>query len=273
MELLGRVAVVTGGAGGLGRAFARALARQGVDIVIADVDLQRMERVLADLQRLHSGIRLLSLVTDVCSDSQVRSLARDAVRAMGRVDLLVNAHAVLLQGRLDRITADDWHWMLDTNLLGTVRTTHALLPHLLASPAGLIVNTVPVGALLPGDSRSIPYETGFAGVAAFTQGLRAEFSSLPMAVSLFAASASGPRLGVNARRRGLRSWFHTQARPLQQRVSPAAAGRAAGRLVEGIHAGDFLIIGDEADRDLISRLRPDLFEVETAVQEALASGS
>src|ERR1700686_2040335 len=124
----GKVAVVTGGASGVGKAIAKALARQGANLVVADFDTPRMERAVEDVLKLGTCESAIALSTDVRSDASVRSLVRDSIKAMGRVDILVNAAGVLLQGKLDKISAHDWSWMLETNLLGPVRTVTNFLP-------------------------------------------------------------------------------------------------------------------------------------------------
>ena len=105
--LSGQVAVVVGGASGIGRTVANALARQGARVVIADFDSERMERTVEEILEL--GIaEALALTTDVRSDASVRSMAGDAIKAMGQVDILVNMAGVLLEGPLDlRILVDE----------------------------------------------------------------------------------------------------------------------------------------------------------------------
>src|SRR5437867_6059834 len=139
--LSGQVAVVVGGASGIGRTVANALARQGARVVIADFDSERMERTVEEILEL--GIaEALALPTDVRSDASVRSMAGDAIKAMGQVDVLINMAGVLLQGKLQKLKSSDWRWMLETNLLGPVRTINAILPHMLERRSGHIVNTV-----------------------------------------------------------------------------------------------------------------------------------
>lgn len=261
VDLRGKVALISGGANGLGQAFARELARQGADIVIADLDLGRAERVIGRLQKLHTGSRTLALETDIRDDGDVRALARDSVKAMGRVDILINAAAVLLQGRLEQIKLGDWHWMLQTNLLGTIRITRALLPHFREAGGGHIVNAVPRGALLLRDHRTVPYDSGFAAVVSFTQGLALDLRGTGIRVSLVAAGGRGPRLGQSTRSRGLGRWFQSDANPGQDTEEPGrAAEKVAQALVDGLQQGTFLILADERERELLSRFRPDLAE-------------
>ncbi len=239
-----RVAVVVGGASGIGRTVARALARQGARVVIADFDSPRIDRTLNELLALGTADSALGLATDVRSDSSVRALARDALKAMGRVDILVNAAGVLLQGKLDNITPADWSWMLETNLVGAVRTASAFVPHMLARGSGHVVNAVSFGALVPGDPLTVAYDSGHAALAVFTRGLWRSLHGTGVAVSLYCPGAAGPRIGQNTRSRGLGRWLRPTA-GLEER-SPAAE-RLADSLIEALHQPRFLVVADPAD--------------------------
>src|SRR5206468_3352872 len=153
--LSGRVAVVGGGATGIGRAAAKGLARQGARLVIADFDTARMERTVEEILHLGTSEAALALTTDVRNDSSVHSMIEDAIKAMGQVDVLVNMAGVLLQGKLEKLKSSDWRWMLETNLLGPVRTVAAVLPHMLARRSGHIVNAVSAGGLAPTDPLTV----------------------------------------------------------------------------------------------------------------------
>jgi NAD(P)-dependent dehydrogenase (short-subunit alcohol dehydrogenase family) len=203
--LSGKVAVVVGGASGIGRTVARALARQGARVVIADFDAERLERTVQEILHLRGADAALALPTDVRSDSSVRSLAADSIKAMGRVDILINMAGVFLQGPVDRIKPGDWKWMLETNLLGTVRTTLAFLPHMVERGGGHIVN-----AISTGDTPvTVAYDTGAAAVAAFTKGLAAEMKGKGgVRVSLYTIGPDGPRIGSNTRSRGMGRLLH-----------------------------------------------------------------
>src|SRR6202158_551505 len=147
--LWGKVAVVTGGGSGGGRAVAKAMAKHGANIVVSDFDDPRMHGNVDEIFKLGTSEAAIALSTDVRSDSSVRSLARDSIKAMGRAGILVNAAGVLLEGTLERISTKDWSWMLETNLLGAVRTSLAFLPHMTQRGSGHIVNAVSYGGLLP----------------------------------------------------------------------------------------------------------------------------
>jgi NAD(P)-dependent dehydrogenase (short-subunit alcohol dehydrogenase family) len=202
--LSGKVAVVVGGASGIGRTVARALAQQGARVAIADFDAERLERTVDEILHLRGADAALALPTDVRSDASVRSLAADAIKALGGVDILINMAGVFLQGPLGRIKPSDWRWMLETNLLGTVRTTLAFLPHMVERGKGHIIN-----AISTGDTPvTVAYDSGAAAVAAFTRGLAAEVEGKGVRVSLYAIGPNGPRIGTNTRSRGMSRLLH-----------------------------------------------------------------
>jgi NAD(P)-dependent dehydrogenase (short-subunit alcohol dehydrogenase family) len=245
-----KVAVVTGGGSGVGKAIAKALARQGANIVVADFDVPRMERTVEDVLKLGTCESAIALPTDVRSDASVRSLVRDSIKAMGRVDILVNAAGVLLQGKLDKISSHDWSWMLETNLLGPVRTITNFLLHMTQRGSGHIVNAVSYGGLLPGDPMTIPYDSGHAALAAFTEGLAHQLKGTGVFVSLYCPGSKSPRIGQNTRSRGIGRWLGSadQAEDGSRLLDPLVTG-----LIESMHHPRFLILGDPDEAPALQR--------------------
>jgi NAD(P)-dependent dehydrogenase (short-subunit alcohol dehydrogenase family) len=239
-----RVAVVVGGGSGIGRAVAKGLARQGANVVVADFDGPRMDRTVEEVLRLGTSEAAIALSTDVRSDASVRSLARDSIKSMGRVDVVINAAGVLLQGKLEKISAADWSWMLETNLLGAVRTSMAFLPHMTERGTGHIVNVVSYGGLIPSDPMSVPYDTGHAALAVFTEGLATQLHGSGIHASIFCPGAKGPRIGQNTRSRGVGRLF---SGPDRGSDSSQQLDELAAALIEGLHRSRFLIVGDLAD--------------------------
>ena len=239
-----RVAVIVGGGSGLGRAVAKALARQGASIVVADFDGPRMDRTVEDVLRLGTSEAAIALSTDVRSDSSVRSLVRDSIKSMGRVDVVVNAAGVLLQGTLEKISGDDWTWMLGTNLVGAVRTSTAFLPHMTLRGSGHIVNVVSCGGLQPNDPMSMPYDTSHSALAFFSAGLAHRLRGTGVNVSIFCPGAKGPRIGQNTRSRGVGRLF---VGPDKAPDSSLQLEQLASTLIEGMHHQRFLILGDPSE--------------------------
>jgi NADP-dependent 3-hydroxy acid dehydrogenase YdfG len=240
--LSGKVAIVAGGASGIGRIAARALARQGARVVIADFDTERMERTVEEILQL--GITdSMAIFTDVRSDTSVRSMASDAIKAMGQVDILVNMAGVLLQGPVDKIKTSDWKWMLQTNLLGAVRTTMAVLPHMKERRTGHIVNTVSAGGLAPKDPLTIAYDAGHAALAAYTRSLAAQLDGSGVNVSLFNTGSGGPRIGQNTRSRGMGRLLR-RANDLEEQATPSE--QLVDSLIDAIHHPRFLVLAEVA---------------------------
>jgi NAD(P)-dependent dehydrogenase (short-subunit alcohol dehydrogenase family) len=238
------VAVVVGGGSGIGRAVAKGLARQGANIVVADFDVPRMERTVEEVLKLGTAEAAIALATDVRSDASVRSLARDAVKSMGRVDVVINAAGVLLQGKVEKISGDDWTWMLETNVVGAVRTSTAFIPHMTARGSGHVVNVVSYGGLLPSDPTTMPYDTGHAALAVFTEGLAHQLQATGVSVSIFCPGAKGPRIGQNTRSRGIGRLFSS---PDKGQEMSLQLEQLASALIEGLHNPRFLILGDPAE--------------------------
>jgi NAD(P)-dependent dehydrogenase (short-subunit alcohol dehydrogenase family) len=238
--LSGRVAVVVGGASGIGRTAARALARQGARIVIADFDAERMERTVEEILQL--GIAdSMAIFTDVRSDTSVRSMATDAIKAMGQVDVLLNMAGVLLEGPVERIKTSDWKWMLQTNLLGAVRTTLAVLPHMKERRSGHIVNTVSAGGQAPKDPMTIAYDTGHAALAAFTRSLATQLDGSGVTVSLFNTGSGGPRIGQNTRSRGMGRLLR-RGRDIEEHSAPS--DDLIDSLIDAIHNPRFMVLAE-----------------------------
>jgi NAD(P)-dependent dehydrogenase (short-subunit alcohol dehydrogenase family) len=259
-----RVAVIVGGGSGLGRAVAIALAHQGANIVVADFDGPRMDRTVEEVLRLGTSEAAIALSTDVRSDASVRSLARDSLKSMGRVDVVVNAAGVLLQGKLEKISGDDWAWMLETNLVGAVRTSTAFLPHMTARGSGHIVNVVSYGGLIASDPMSMPYDTSHAALAVFTEGLARQLQGTGVGASIFCPGAKGPRIGQNTRSRGVGRLFSGAGRAQgaqgqdKSADSPVQLEQLAATLIEGMHHQRFLILGDPSEASVFEGRWDDL---------------
>lgn len=145
-DLEGRVAVVTGGGSGIGSGICRALAAEGVKVVVSDIDEGAAESVAASIGRV--GGTAVALRTDVSQRSEVEALARRTVAEFGDIDIVCNNAGVLVGGPMLRTTEDDWHWLLSVNLMGVVHGSQVFAPLLLERGSGHIVNTASVGGFL-----------------------------------------------------------------------------------------------------------------------------
>jgi len=169
MQFAGKVAVITGGASGIGRGTALAMARRGMDVVIADINDRRLEETRADIASL--GKRVLAVHCDVAKDADVECLGETALSVMGRVDILMNNAGVMLRGALEQIPMADWEWSFDINLLGVVRGIRTFLPHMLERGSGYIINTGSVAGLIALTGEGAPYVASKFAIVGLSEAL------------------------------------------------------------------------------------------------------
>jgi NADP-dependent 3-hydroxy acid dehydrogenase YdfG len=139
-RLKDKVAVITGGGSGVGKATAALFLKEGAKVVIAGRDAKKLAAVAAELK---GGDRLHTVATDVTKAEQCQALIDKATKQFGRVDILVNNAGTNLKERtLRELTPESWDMMIATNLDGAFYCTKAVLPQMLARKDGMVVNVV-----------------------------------------------------------------------------------------------------------------------------------
>ena len=178
----GRVAVVTGAAGGIGLALAERFARSGMDVVLADVDEAALAAA-AETVAAH-GVQTLAVPTDVSSEAAVQALAAATVERFGAAHVVCNNAGVATMADAWTGPLLSWEWVIGVNLWGVVHGVRAFLPILAAQDAGHIVNTASIAGLLPGLTPS--YDATKHAVVALTEDLYVTLamSGLPVGVSV-----------------------------------------------------------------------------------------
>ena len=180
-QLVGRVAVVTGGGSGIGRGLCRGFAAEGMAVAVADVDLGSAEETAADLRE--RGARAIAVHTDVSDRMCVEELASRVQSELGGVHVVCNNAGVCIGGRPLENTEADWRWLVGVNLMGVVHGCHVFAPRLVAQREGHIVNTASVGGFLAGPELDVYCTTKFA-VVGFSEALRAELAPKGVGVSI-----------------------------------------------------------------------------------------
>jgi NAD(P)-dependent dehydrogenase (short-subunit alcohol dehydrogenase family) len=171
-QLTGKVAIVTGGAGGIGTATARLLAARGARVVIADIAAARAAAIAASLPDA------IALPLDLADEESVRALITATVRHFGRLDILHNNAAALdpdlapLDGDVEDMRTDVWDRTFSVNLRGTMIASREALPHLAANGNGVIVNTVS-NLALQGHLIQAAYSASKAGLIQLTRSIAA----------------------------------------------------------------------------------------------------
>ena len=180
--LAGKVVVVTGGGSGIGAALAHAFAAQGMDVVVADVEIPGAERVASDLRT--AGRRALAVQTDVSKLASVEALAERTYRELGGCAVLCNNAGVIVVGSLEDRTAKDWEWVLGVNLWGVIHGLLAFLPRMLAQPGEKhIVNTASTAGLIPTPGVGV-YATAKYAVVGLSEHLRMDLARHQIGVSV-----------------------------------------------------------------------------------------
>ena len=180
-ELNGKVAVVTGAASGIGLALTRRFLREGMRVVMADVEEPKLADVATSLQK--EGADVLAVLTDVTNPDDVKSLADQAVAQYGAVHLVCNNAGVAPAGPMLATTPRDWQWTVAVNVLGVAYGVTTFAPMLVEQGEGHIVNTASEAGLVTTGMLGMYCATKHA-VVGMTEALYRELESTPVGVSV-----------------------------------------------------------------------------------------
>lgn len=172
--LAGKVALVTGAAGGLGRVFCRALAQAGADVVAADLNAGGLAPVVQEVQGL--GRRALAVVMDLRSRASIVAGVEQAVAELGGVDILVNnaGGSLYTPKSIDEIQEEDWDLVLAVNLKGAFLCCQAVVPVMRRRGGGRIINVSSIGGRTASIVTGVPYAAAKAGLIGLTRRLARE---------------------------------------------------------------------------------------------------
>ena len=200
-ELAGRVAVVTGGAGGIGRALGERFAAEGMRVVMADVERNALQSAVEELSA--TGADVIAAPTDTSVMEEVEALAARTLDRFGAVHVLCNNAGVGSRGLPFReLPLRDFEWVLGVNLWGVINGLHAFLPHLRLQDEGHIVNTASMSALyhLP---NMAPYNASKAAVLALSETLKFELDAEGSHVGVSVLCPSWVRTNISTASRNL----------------------------------------------------------------------
>jgi NAD(P)-dependent dehydrogenase (short-subunit alcohol dehydrogenase family) len=198
-ELAGRVAVVTGGASGIGRAMAELFARERAKVVLADIDQRALAAVVQSIKA--QGGEALGVPTDVTDLKSVQALAESALKTFGKVNVLCNNAGVALWGGLETATHRDWQWVLGVNLWGVIHGVEAFVPRMIASKEpGHIVNTASMAGLIASRGLGV-YNTSKYAVVGLSETLAKDLRAYGIGVSVLCPMGVATQIRESARNR------------------------------------------------------------------------
>ena len=179
-RLDGKVAVVIGGAGGLGEAIGLGLARQGANVAIASRNLAKLEDVVkkmaADADVKKSKSQVVAFQVDVLEEKSIAQLAKDVVSKFGRVDILVNAHGREIRGSSADISVADWDLAFDVNVRGVMLASREFAKIMISQKSGKIINLSSVREVRAAKRGGTAYCATKAAVGMITKGMAAELA-------------------------------------------------------------------------------------------------
>jgi 3-oxoacyl-[acyl-carrier protein] reductase len=241
MELKGRVALVTGGAGGIGEAVVRSLAKAGISGIAINYrkSVKQAQELASDLER--AGVKAQAVQADVQSDEQVRDMMKRIRKQFGRLDVLINnagvTHWVNLAD-LDGVTDKIWDEILDVNVKGAFRCTRAAA-EMLAETQGMVINVSSVsGVLAPSTMSSLPYGTAKAALIYLTKGLAVALAPKVRVNCVAPAFTDTPWMGKHFGAEYPQAIAKASAGFPLQRI--ATAEEVAGAILGLITGGDFV---------------------------------
>ena len=168
-DLTGRVALVTGGNGGLGLGMARGLAGAGANIVVAARDTGKTAEAVAELEAL--GVRATGLAVDVTEEAEIKGMVADTVDAFGRVDILVNNAGTVVRKTPEQTLTEEWDRVLDVNLRAAFLAAREVYPHMKAQGGGKIIGIGSMYSIFGGGGSGAPYSASKGGVVQLAKSL------------------------------------------------------------------------------------------------------
>lgn len=212
-DLSGRVAVVTGGNGGIGLGMARGLARAGADVAVVGRNAEKNAAAIGEIQAL--GVQAFAIEADVTVEADCRRLIEATAAKFGRLDILINNAGVALRKRPEDYTAQDWHLVIDSNLTSAFLCSHAAYPHMTKAGGGKIINIASILATMSAPF-AVAYSASKGGIVQMTRAL---------------ATAWGrDNIQVNAL---LPGWINTDLTDSARREVAGLADRVSARTAPG----------------------------------------
>lgn len=262
-DFKGRVAVITGASSGIGRSLAVALAKEGAELALSDVDEAGLEETRALIGSNASRVTLSRV--DVADRSAVEAWAEATVRAHERVSLVFNNAGVALSAAIVDMSYEDLEWLMGINFWGVVHGTKSFLPHLLEAGEGHIVNISSVFGIIavPGQAA---YNAAKFAVRGYTECLREELDLMEAGVSATSVHPGGIKTNIarasRVRGTALGEMSAEEAAQRFEQMARTTPDQAAETILDGVRrdARRVLIGGDAHLIDVVQRTLPTVYQ-------------
>lgn len=195
MRLDGRVAIVTGGGGGIGKATCLAFAREGADIVIPEIDIKNAPSASQEITAL--GRRCVVVETDVADGESVLRMVDKTLEEFGQIDILVNNAGIFSYTRIDACTEEEWDRMLAVNLKGPFLCSQAVMETMKEQRFGRIINLGSLAGQVGGIVASAPYSASKAGVMCLTKSFARVLGEYGITVNSIAPGIAATEMAKN----------------------------------------------------------------------------
>jgi len=227
MKLEGRVAVVTGGSDGIGRAIALAFAREGAKVVIVGRDEVKGGRALNELKGVGEAAYFKA---DVSDSEQVRRMVTDTLQKYGSIDILINNAAICPAGDVVTTSEAAWDEVIDVNLKGVFLCSKYVIPHMQRNGSGVIVNIGSINSLMAMENEAA-YDASKGGVLMLTKAMALDFARSNIRVNCICPGAIetpmlNASLGTAKDPKAARATL-TQKHPLRRTGKPEEIAQAA----------------------------------------------
>ncbi|GAA4014245.1 SDR family NAD(P)-dependent oxidoreductase [Sphingomonas swuensis] len=259
MNLMERVAVVTGAGSGIGRGLALALSRRGCHLALADINTDG----LAETKAMIRSVKVTTHKLDVTDRAACLALPQAVLDSHGRIDVLVNNAGVAIGGTFEQVDEADFDWLMEVNFHAVVRLTRAFLPQLKTSDQARIVNVSSLFGLIapPGQTA---YSAAKFAVRGFSESLRRELEEAGSNVGVTVVHPGGINTSIAKNARPPRHVTNEEAAQIESekdrfqkflRMSPVKAGEIIAAGIEG-ERPRVLVGGDARIAALVERLLP-----------------
>jgi NAD(P)-dependent dehydrogenase (short-subunit alcohol dehydrogenase family) len=180
MKLTDKVAIVTGGAGGIGSAIALRFGREGAKVVVTDMHLERAEQVAEEVRK--SGAEALAVKADVRNMQEIQHMVSLTLETFGKIDILINnaggaTRVINKSGEFHTCEVETLDWVIDANLKGVLYCSRAIINHMMERGTGRIINMASIAGVVGTQRNGTGYAAAKGGVIAFTKSLAMEIGT------------------------------------------------------------------------------------------------